>query len=458
VPARVVFFYQHFWPDSPPYANLLRAIGAGLSSPGGVGSQRLVVEMLTAQPSYKATDRSRRLPAHELVDRISVTRLALLPGSSRFTPLRLLGKLLFPLRALLVLIIRRLRGERPDVIVAATIPPVLNGLCALTAARIVGARFVYHLQDVYPEIGAAAGLWPERSLRHRVLRKLDTLVAQRADRCVVLSDDMRDSLIARGVPAQKVSIINNFMLEPFDSPEGRVVDRLDAGKVADLSEGADGSEASNARRQLVFAGNLGRFQALETVLTAFLDHAATSDAFDLHFLGDGVVKDALLARAGDSSRVHFHGHVDFVEASRFIARCDAGIVSIGEGVHRYAYPSKTLTYLGLGVPVFVLVETESSLARDVREHDLGVTCGERSIEALVDAFGALERWLDSDADAQASVRRYVEAHTASGTVIERWRDLLVDLSSPLEGSTLASPPADSTRTDTSSIEGLGRRE
>ena len=456
--AHVVFFYQHFWPDSPPYANLLRAIGGGLSSPGGLGSRRLVVDMLAAQPSYKTTDRRRRLAAHECIDGIEVTRLAPLPGSARFTLLRLLGRVLFPPRAMLALIGRRLRGERPDVIVAATMPPVLNGLCALAAARLVGARFVYHLQDVYPEIGAAAGLWPERSLRHHVLRKLDTVVSRRADRCVVLSDDMRDSLIARGVSSERIAIINNFMLEPFDPPAERVAD----------SEGADGAVAGTAlplpdaasvgRRQLVFAGNLGRFQALETVLTAFMEHAATSDAFDLHFLGDGVVKEALLALAGDSSRVHFHGHVDFIEASRFIASCDAGIVSIGEGVHRYAYPSKTLTYLGLGVPVFVLVETASSLARDVREHDLGVTCGERSTEALVDAFGALERWLDAETDAPASVRRYVEAHTASATVIERWRDLLVELTAKEESSTLVKTSADRTPANTSSIERLGKRE
>lgn len=73
---KVLFFYQHFWPDSPPYANMLRAIGGNLSDVG------LEVSMLTAQPSYKAGDMAQECPEAEIVDGISVKRLRKLPGAA----------------------------------------------------------------------------------------------------------------------------------------------------------------------------------------------------------------------------------------------------------------------------------------------------------------------------------------------------------------------------------------
>lgn len=427
---QVVFFYQHFWPDSPPYANLLRVIGSGLVTAG------FAVDMLTAQPSYKASDRRTTQRSKDDVDRIAVTRLSLLPGSRRLGAVRLAGKALFPLRALCVLVARRLRGRRADVVVAATIPPVLNGLCALVGARLTGARFVYHLQDIYPEVGAAGGLWPERSLRHRLLRHLDGFISRRADRCVVLSEDMHVSLVARGVASERVVIINNFLLSSFATSDA--AEPVNSNDVA--------ATTAPGRRRIVFAGNLGRFQALDALLSGFLLHVEQSNSLELHFLGEGAIKEQLVSRAGASPHVHFHGHVDFDIAARFIENCDAGIVSIGEGVHRYAYPSKTLSYLGLGIPLLVCVEENSSLAEEVRTFELGVVCGERTPEAVARAFAELATWLDERPAPHESIANFVEQHVSADAAVDRWSSMIASVVAP---GAAVSPSASRSTTATS---------
>lgn len=410
----VLFFYQHFWPDSPPYASMLRIIGRGLCEAGSR------VTMLTAQPSYKATDRADARPSRERVDGIDVRRLAALPLASRARPVALIGKVLFPLRAFVSIVGLRLVGRAPDVVVAATIPPVINGLFGLAAARVAGARFVYHLQDIYPEIGAVGGLWPEGSVRHRVLRAIDGFVTRRADRCVVLSGDMGDALLARGMRAERLCVINNFMLESFDPP--------DAGTKVAGTTGIDG----NAPRRVVFAGNIGRFQALDALLDGFLAYSRNRSDLELHFLGDGAAKADLIERAAGAPGVHFHGHVPFEQAAAFIGACDAGIVSIAAGVHRYAYPSKTLTYLGLGVPVLAVVESDSSLASDIESGGLGVTCAERSGSGLARAFAELADWLEAHPDAHDAVRAWVGDSASSSVAVERWIALLEGLERPCE--------------------------
>ena len=51
---------------------------------------------------------------------------------------------LFPFRVILHALGRRLRGERYDLLWTATMPPAINGWGTRIAARILGAKFVYH--------------------------------------------------------------------------------------------------------------------------------------------------------------------------------------------------------------------------------------------------------------------------------------------------------------------------
>ena len=345
---KVLFFYQHFWPDSPPYANMLRTISAHFAQRGHE------ISVLTAQPSYKLVDRSARSPAFEQLDGISVRRLALLPGSGSISLLRVLSKASWPVRAACYLVVQALLGRKQEVVVAATIPPVANGLFGLIAARLTRAKFVYHLQDIYPEIGAVGGLWSEKNLKHKCLRWFDTLVCKKADHCIVLSEDMANTLKARGVVNTSISVINNFMLASFseDNEDAKSPHDTNVKNVSDL--------------RVVFAGNLGRFQGLDLLLQAFLEVTHNKNLqIELHFVGEGAAEELLKASAEGSRNVFFHGHYPFEEACRLMETFDAGIVSIQPEIYRYAYPSKTLTYLGLGLPLLALVEPESALAQSI---------------------------------------------------------------------------------------------
>ena len=408
----VLFFYQHFWPDSTPYANMLRAIGKQLIDKG------TTVSILTAQPSYRFADFDRKRLAAESVDGIQVRRLANLPFARAVRPIALVGKVLFPMRALFSLVFDRLTGRStPDVIVAATIPPVINGLGGLLSARVCRAKFVYHLQDIYPEIGAVGGLWSMNSIRFKALLMLDTFICKRADACVVLSDDMHRSLRGRGVEAQRIQVINNFMLESFESNN--------LPQIASIE-----SPVLNVERQkeepyrLVFAGNLGRFQALDLLVKAFLSKSISDLPLEFHFLGDGAAKSDLIALAKGNKRIIFHGHVPVDAAARFVSGCDAGVVSLLPDVIRYAYPSKTFFYLGLGVPIFALVDTDSELAADIRHNNVGVVGEGATHESLVNSFKKLAAWLQQYADEQERICKYAQVLGSSHASAVKWASLI----------------------------------
>lgn len=409
---KVTFFYQHFWPDSPPYASMLRSIGKVLG-------EEATVSIITGKPSYKAIDRENICTNSEMIDGIQVRRLNPLLGSGHINILRLLQKALFPFRAFIYLVYSKwVNKEKPDIIVAATIPPVINGLFALLTARIIGSKFIYHLQDIYPEIGAVGGIWSEKSFRYRILKWLDIKICRKAECCVVLSEDMQNSLIGRGVCASRIVIINNFLLEAHDE---------------EVQPSVLKNSSNNNQVKVVFAGNLGRFQRLDVVLKGFLHWCADCKKvgnpvdMDLHFLGEGVVKDQLVDLAAEHDHVYFHGHVAFSEASIFIENCHAGIVSIEDNVYKYAYPSKTLTYSGLGTPIFALIENESNLAKEVLTNELGVVCENRDVGGVSDAFARLFDGVRSGNFTRSKTLAYYEKKQSRDVVFDKWKNLIKDV-------------------------------
>jgi glycosyltransferase involved in cell wall biosynthesis len=401
---RILVVYRHFWPDSPPYASMLRTIAAHLAGEGHD------VTVLTEQPSYKTADRGSTSPAREVLDGVTVRRMGRLPGMGSGV-VRRLGAVLFPLRTMLHALGRRLKGERYDVVWTATMPPAINGLGTRIAARVLGAKFVYHFQDIYPELQTFAGNWKAGGMLDRAVGGIDRRNAQKAAACIALSDDMADTIAARGIAREKIHVINNFMLASF-------------GEDAALPHHLAKPEGTF---RVIFAGNVGRFQGLE----AFVDAARllADDRPDIEFmlLGEGAALDMLRRKAEGLPNIRFEGHMPFDAAKPVIASADLGLVSIQPGVYRTAYPSKTLTYLGLGVPVLAVVEPESALARHVEENRVGRVAPGSDGTALATAIREAHDARDDVAQARARALDYYERDLSREAALGRWSALMRSL-------------------------------
>ena len=341
---RILILYRHFWPDSPPYASMLRSIGRALVEAGHE------VTIWTEEPCYKASDRNCPAPRREVLDGIVVERFTRLPDHVATGPMCLLDKLLFVPRLLLKAVIRRARGLRYDLVWTATIPPVLQGWAGRIIAGLFGAKFLYHCQDIYPELAGHMGLWRQDGLLYRVMASIERRTRERADLLVTLSDDMAATVRALGEP-RKLVVINNFPLEDFSTVavsgnERPVVEtRRDDDKI-----------------RLIFAGNMGIFQGLEAVIDAMRLIETDCPAFEFVLMGEGKALPDLKRRAAGLSNVRFEPHRPYEEAQALITAADVGLVSLEPEIYRYAFPSKTLTYLGLGMPMLAVLEPESELA------------------------------------------------------------------------------------------------
>lgn len=411
---RILLIHRYFWPDSPPYASMLRVIGRHLAAQGHE------VTVLSTQPSYTEATKKLKQPAVEALDGMRVLRRPMLPESKRNMLARLLNVLLFQWH-IFAHLLRHRRGHY-DLVTATTMPPVVVAGTAAFSARLRGARFLYHCMDLYPEIAQLSGKFPlGRGPLPWLLGLWDRRTCRKAWRVVVLSEDMRRTLAARGLSTDNVRLLNNFALE-------------DEGGQDALAIGAEESIAARVPRRegevrVLFAGNIGRFQGLEAVIEAA---GLLRDCPDVqfHFLGDGAARAALEQQAGDllGETVHFHGFQPLGQALQFMETADLGIVSLQPGVIASAFPSKTMTYLASGLPLLTMVEEGSALESLVREEGVGLSTPQGDAAALAEAIRAdLARPEEERQARRTRALALAEREFSTQAAMQRWDQLLAEL-------------------------------
>lgn len=393
---KILLIHRYFWPDTPPYAAMLRTIGKRLAEEGHQ------VSVLSSQPSYKADVALEKQASMEQLDGMTVHRVALFPEANRHVLFRLLNMVYFPLSILWFVLFR----GRFDAVMVSTAPPVVVGFAAALAVKMRGGSFFYHCMDIHPEIGAISGEF-RNPLLFRVLRALDTFSCNVAKKVVVLSSDMKKSVEQRpGFKKDNITVLNNFSM-----PEHDVAMSVDPGLLKE-----------KGKFRLLFAGNLGRFQGLEAFVDAMRLLSHVPD-IELTFLGEGNALSTLKKRADNLANVTFLPHQSVSVAREVMRDADLGIVSLNKDIYKYAFPSKTMTYLAEGCPLLVSVEKESDLVGFVVENNLGVCAEIGSPESIAKAVESVYR-NKSEHDAMKTAAKTIsETLFAEDVVLSQWSSL-----------------------------------
>lgn len=247
-------------------------------------------------------------------------------------------------------IFKQLLSLKPDVVMVATTPPVVTATIVRWASKIRKFKYVYHCQDIHPE-AMLLNQSINDSFIYKALFKLDKKNIDNAWKVITLSNDMKNSLSARSCRTDHVHLINNFI---FQTSSGKQKHR-DSSKI-----------------RFLFSGSLGRFQNLQLLLES-LRLLAGRDDIDFVFMGDGIMRKKIEEYINEHclDYIRIVGQKPVSEAIEAMTNSDFGIVSLSPGICNVAYPSKSIMYLGNGLPVLALVEKKSDLAKFIESNRIG---------------------------------------------------------------------------------------
>jgi lipopolysaccharide/colanic/teichoic acid biosynthesis glycosyltransferase len=333
------------------------------------------VQVLTGFPNYpggELYDGFRvRLMRREVIGGVDVVRVPLYPSHDGSALHRLLNYGSFATSATLAALLVR----RPDVAYVYH-PPATVGLPALVLKAIRGVPFVYDVQDLWPDTLAATGMLNDET----ILRAIDLwmrLIYRASAKVVVLSDGFRDAVVSRGTPQQKIAVIHNWADESL-------IQTTDPGPVRARELGFAG------KFNVVFAGTMGRAQALTTVLDAAeLLRPETHIRFVL--VGGGIEVESLKAEANrrQLGNVTFLARRPINEVGEILALADVLLVHLkDEPLFEITVPSKTQAYLMAERPILMGVRGDAAAL--VREADAGLVFEPQRPDQLAAAVLALK--------------------------------------------------------------------
>lgn len=180
---------------------------------------------------------------------------------------------------------QQIRAVRPQVVHAHS--PVLNGWPARLVSRRAALPLIYEVRAFWEDAAVDHGTAREGSLRYRLTRALETILMQRADQVVTLSQTMRAEIMGRGIPAEKVHVVSNavdasrFTAQP---PRGELLEKYELqGKIV-----------------IGFIGSFYHYEGLDVLIAAFEKVYAQFPATRLLLVGDGFERKNLETRAQQS--------------------------------------------------------------------------------------------------------------------------------------------------------------
>jgi len=331
----------------------------------------------------------------------------LMPRKGRSVALRLAGWAWFHAIATLAAV---LITRRPDVIVVPS-PPLTMAVSAWLVGLCRRAPFIYNVQEIYPDIAINLGAL-RNPLLIGALRRLERFAYRKAGAVTVIAPRMRDRLLERGVPADKVHVIPNFV-NLDDLP--RVAKDNPFSREHDLHE----------KFVVSYAGNLGPAQGLEAVLSA-AELLREHGSIRFLLVGDGILGEALRQQR-DERRLDncvIVPYQPFARVPEIYGASDVCLVPQARETGSDAIPSKVYRIMACSKPVIGVTERDSDLAGLI--HDAG--CGAVVEAGNPEALAAVV--LDASRDPLAwrqfgeAGRMHVSARYTRAVVSRQYSDLL----------------------------------
>ena len=319
-------------------------------------------------PGYRNRWRSR-----EIVEGIETLRVWTYLAPNKGTVRRILNYLSFFAMATLA----GLGARRPDLVIA-TSPQFFCGWAGVLVSRLRRVPFVLEVRDLWPESIAAVGAMRSSWLL-RFLGWLEQRMYAAATRIVTVGRGYQQQLEARGVPAERISVI----------PNG--VDRGMFDPAADASE-LRARFVPHGEFLCSYVGTIGMGCGLAVVLRA-AEKLRAMGRRDVVFLlvGDGAVREELEreAREAGLDRVVFTGRLPKTEMPRVLAASDACLVHLARRpLFRSVMPSKIFEAAAMAKPIVLGVE--GFAAEVVSKAGAGICIEPENAEQLVEAVLRLE--------------------------------------------------------------------
>jgi len=313
------------------------------------------VTVLTTVPNYPTgivpAEYRGRLIQQEVRDGVKVIRAWSYTSPNKGFLRRIIAQLSF---ACLAPVFGGKAVGLPDIIIVES-PPLFDAITARLMAWFKRCPFIFLVSDLWPESAVQLGMLRNRLLI-RLAERLEWSTYQKASLIWVVTEGIRQNLLQRGLPAERIFLLTNGVDTNKFQPMNKSLARAELGWDECFT--------------ILYAGTHGLAHGLETVLDA-ASQLKNYPAIRFVLVGDGAAKARLVEEAQQRELFNItfldpqpHDRMPLVIAGADVCLVPLRKLPLFEG----ALPSKSYEVMACARPIILAVAGE---ARKLIEQEAG---------------------------------------------------------------------------------------
>lgn len=281
------------------------------------------------------------------------------------------------LRYFLISTVQFWKGVRTkdiDLIYVASTPPTQGALAAMVK-KFKRVPFVYNLQDIFPDSLAGTGLAKKGGLLWKIGRVIENFTYRNADKIIVISEDFKKNIMAKGVPEEKIVVVYNW---------------VDQNAVVDIPRSEnklfDKYGIDRSKFYITYNGNIGLTQNMDMLLEVAKALEANED-IQFVLVGNGAYLEQVqrIIKDRNIENVTLLPFQPYEDISHVFSLGDVSLVISKPGVGANSVPSKTWSIMSASRPVLANFD-ENELKSIVEDNNCGIFTKAGDKVAFADAI------------------------------------------------------------------------
>ena len=247
-----------------------------------------------------------------------------------------------------------------DIVLVNQLSPVMMANAGIAYKKKHNKKLVLYCLDLWPESLIAGGI-KRNSLIYKHYHKVSEKIYRKCDKILVTSKCFSDYF------KEEFGIENTEYLPQY---------------AEDLFSAEDCKKTPDENLDLMFAGNIGAAQSVETIIGA-AKHTQDIPNLRWHIVGDGSELENIKKSAKGLNNVYFYARQPLEKMPEFYAKSDAMLVTLkNDPVLSYTLPGKVQTYMAAGKPIVGAIDGETK--RIIEEAECGICSASEDVESLVE--------------------------------------------------------------------------
>lgn len=252
----------------------------------------------------------------------------------------------------------------------------------------------------------------ENSKIYKIGRRIEDYTYRNADRIIVISNDIKNNIINKGVSAEKIIVVPNWIdsevVHPIAKQDNYLYEKFGIAK---------------DKFTIVYAGNLGYAQNIEVIIKAA---EMLQDNKDIQFVvfGKGAQEEEYKQQASGLNNIMFFPIQPYSEVSYVYSLGDVSIVPCKKGFGGSAMPSKTWSIMASGAPVLASFDSGTDLEKLINREQIGLFSPAGDVGGLVNNILELFQKRDLRETMGMNARNYVRNYLSREKCTQMYIDVI----------------------------------